>query len=442
MKKIILFGAFALVLVPILKAQSASPPYDMGHREAYAVFTDAVRNGDHEMALKFGEWMLVAKPKEIENHNTFSLARQFDRLIRIYSDLAEDEKDPSEKTRYLQKALDVYELTFETFSEEEIDYFQWYHRKGRFYQDNRRYLTGGLQHAFKNYEKAYSIDPGRFAKLGDGYFAQILLRNYASTGQKDKAFSMIENIEAYANESLKSVIQETRNKLFDSPEERIVFLESRLEEPENVEDLKDILEQLTSLYETTGQRDKSAETVLKLYNLNPDYENTRKAADVYMSRGDYRTALDFLHEILTKNPPKAERKKTTLEIAETYQLLGNLRSAREYVNKAIELDSAWGSAYIRKAAIYASAITRCTEGRTLERDDRTVYWLVLDYLEKAKETDPSLQSLANRRIQSFTPVLPSPEDKFFRGWEEGDRLKIDGSIGECYGWINEMVTVR
>jgi hypothetical protein len=39
--------------------------------------------------------------------------------------------------------------------------------------------------------------------------------------------------------------------------------------------------------------------------------------------------------------------------------------------------------YLRIARIYAAAISQCTQGRQIERDDRTVYWLVLDYLDRA-----------------------------------------------------------
>ncbi|MEX0647021.1 MAG: hypothetical protein WD139_04520 [Balneolaceae bacterium] len=440
MKRLIIFICFLGGFSSLIFAQSA-PPYDMSHREAYAVFSDAVRNGDHEMALKFGKWMLEAKPRELEGHQSFSLDRQFDRLIRVYTEMAEDARDPSEKTAHLQKALDIFDLTFETFTKDEIDYFQWNYRKGRFYQDHRRNLNDGMQKALEYYEIIFEMDPERFTKMADGYFAQILMTNYASNGQKDKAFAMIEEVEDYAPELLRIVIHETREKLFDSPEERIVFLESQLKDAEGGEE-EALLIQLSELYEETGQREKSAETAEKLYDLNPDYENTRKVTDIYLSRGDYRTALGFLQEMLSKTPSEKEQKETTLEIAETYQLLGNLRSAREYARLAIQMDRDWGDSYIRMAAIYASAINYCTEGRILGRDDRTVYWLVLDYLEKAKESDPSLQSVANRRIQSFTPVLPSSEDKFFRGWEDGDNLQIDSSVGECYAWIDETVTVR
>ena len=440
MKSLILFISFFIGFSTAAFAQS-EPPYDMGHREAYAVFSDAIKNNDYEMAVKFGVWMLEAKPKELEGHSSFSLDRQFERLINVYGSMAGNEKDPVQKKKYLQKALDIYDLAFETFSDDEIDTFRWNYKKGRFYQDHRKDIDGGLQKAFELYEKTYQMDPQRFTEMGEGYFAQLLLTHYTSVGEKAKALSMIDEIGGEAPAGLQEVIAKTKDVFYNSPEEKTMLLESRLTDADSDEREK-LLARLIDLYHETGQNEKSFETALELYKMNPDYRNTRIIADVHLSRGDYRNALDYLQQLPDKSPSNEERKEATLEIAETYQLLGNLRSAREYAREAIQMDREWGASYIRMAAIYASAVTECTEGRKLDRNDRTVYWLVLDYLEKAKETDPSVQTAADRRINSFIPVLPNSEDKFFRGWEEGDNLRINGEIRQCYAWIDETVTVR
>ena len=78
----------------------------------------------------------------------------------------------------------------------------------------------------------------------------------------------------------------------------------------------------------------------------------------------------------------------------------------------------------------------------MEAEDRTVYWVVLDYLDRARSVDSSTSSTVNRLYRTYEPVMPTTEMKFFRGWEAGDSFQIDSSLRECYGWIGESTTVR
>ncbi|MEX2573290.1 MAG: hypothetical protein WD317_03295, partial [Balneolaceae bacterium] len=163
---------------------------------------------------------------------------------------------------------------------------------------------------------------------------------------------------------------------------------------------------------------------------------------IALKNAEYEEALDYLTEAVELSPNDSQRKQLLVEISETYQNIDRIQSAREYARRAINLDENYGQAYLRMASVYASAISECTSGRSIERNDRTVYWLVLDYLERAIEADPSVRSRANQRIESYRPVMPTSEDKFFSGWEAGESFTIDSSVGECYGWINETTTVR
>ena len=417
----------------------AEPPYGMSELEAYSVFHDAYRSGDYELAVTFGEWMLEAKPRQIQGHGGFNLVRQFERFITIYTEKAQEESDPSAKSRLFEQALGVFDLAAETFDEDEIDQFQWTYRKGRFYQENHSDLDGGIQNAYEYYERAYEMDPQRFAETSDGYYARVLLSRYVSQGERDKALAFIETVEGHAGSSLSQEIEEARNELFQDPEERIGFLEERLDD---AEDREAALSELATLYDQVGDRDRAREIAEELYELNPNFENTRKLADLALSNAEYGQAVEYLREALELSPDESGRKNVALEISEAYQNLGELQSSREYARRAIDLDSSFGDAYMQIASIYAAVISRCTSGRSIDRDDRTVYWLVVDYLEQAKEADSSVTNRANRQIESYRPVMPSSEDKFFRGWEDGESFHIGGEIRECYAWIDETTTVR
>lgn len=438
MKQLILTISFLVGLSSLAYGQS-EPPYGMSQLEAYSLFYENYRTGDYEMALTFGQWMLEAKPREIQGHRSFTLDRQFERMINVYAGLAEEESDPTEKTALLEQALGIFDLAAETFDEGEIDHFRWTYRQGLFYQEHHSDLEEGIEKAYEYYERAYEMDKQRFAEMDDGYYARILLDGYVSNGEREKALAMIDEIEEYAGPSLTETIEASRNELYQDPDERIAFLEERLDERE---DREEALIELADLYEQVDDSEKARATAEELYEINPNFENTRKLADAALSNAEYETAIRYLEEAMEKSSDNDQEKRIALEISEAYQNIDNLRQARTYARRAIDLDENFGDAYLKMADIYASVISECTSGRRMERDDRTVYWLVLDYLDRAKEVDSSTTSAANRRIESYQAVMPGTEDKFFRGWEVGDSFTIDGSIGSCYEWINETTTVR
>jgi tetratricopeptide (TPR) repeat protein len=161
-----------------------------------------------------------------------------------------------------------------------------------------------------------------------------------------------------------------------------------------------------------------------------------------LENANYRQAGNYLKEAAEKAPDNTTKRDITIQIAETYLNMSNFQQARRYARQASELDSSWGQPFIQIASIYAGTISNCSRSRTIDRDDRRVYWLVLDYLDRARSVDSSLSNEVQRLYKSYEPVLPSDEDKFFRGWEAGDQITIDGSQYECYSWINETTTVR
>src|SRR5690625_6026325 len=94
MKKYYLTLAFIFIAGSQAVSQS-EPPYGMSEINAYSIFYENYRTGDYEMALQYGKWMLEAKPESIQGVNRFNLPRQFERMIRVYTELSKQVSDPS-----------------------------------------------------------------------------------------------------------------------------------------------------------------------------------------------------------------------------------------------------------------------------------------------------------------------------------------------------------
>lgn len=438
MKKYI--AVFAIMFAVTSNAYSQEgPPYGMSELQAYSIFYENYRTGSYDMALQFGKWMLEAQPRSIEGANRFSLPRQYERMINVYTELSKQESDPSISTAYLDTVQIIYDEAFEIFSEDEIDYYTWHFNKGRFYQENQSNISNGMDKAYEEYEKAYELDPERLAQAGDGYYINILLSNYVSQGERDKALAMIEEIEQFAGNSLMNQINEIRDGLFSDPEERIEFLEGRL--ADNPNDLA-LLKEIAELYEDQDNREKAIEYARRIFDAEQNFENAERLAEYAQSAGENSQALNYWQRALDLAESNSQRKTAIMQLADINQNEGNLQEARRLARRGLQLDRNWGEAYIKIADIYAAAIRQCTSGRPMERDDRSVYWLVLDYLDRAKNADSSVASTVQRQYRTYEPVTPTSEDKFFRGWETGDEIQIGSNISDCYAWINETTTVR
>lgn len=415
------------------------PPYGMSELQAYSIFYENYRTGSYDMALQFGKWMLEAKPRSIEGANRFSLPRQYERMINVYTELSKQESDPSISSAYLDTVEIIYDEAFEIFSEDEIDHYTWHFNKGRFYQENQSNISDGMEKAYQEYESAYELDPERLTQAGDGYYINILLSNYVSNGEREKALEVIDEVEELAGSSLQDQIDEIRDGLFSEPEERIEFLEGRLEE--NPGDIT-LLKEIADLYEGEENREKAIEYAQRVLDQEETFENAERLAEYALSDGENRQALTFLEQALDLAESNSQRKSVLMDLVDVHQNLKNFETARRYARQGIQLDSNWGEPYIKIAGIYASAISDCTSGRQMDRDDRSVYWLVLDYLDRARDTDSSVANTVQRQYRTYEPVTPSSEDKFFRGWEPGDEIQIGSNISDCYAWIDETTTVR
>jgi tetratricopeptide (TPR) repeat protein len=391
------------------------------------------------MARQFGRWMIENKPRTIEGANRFSLPTQFERMITVYAELSKQATDPSIASAYTDTALTIYADAFETFTEEEIDLYEWHLNRGRFYQEYQDNIDDGLGKAYAEYETAFELNPEKLAQAADGYYIQILLSNYVNNEERDKALAMIDTVEPMASPALLDHINQIQNDLFSDPVERVGFLESQLESnPEDTE----IMSELVDLYEETDQRQQAIDLAQRLYEIEQSFESAQQLADFASADGRNQDAIRYLNEATELTDDTEVKRDLRLKIAEIHQNEGNLQAARQAARQASQLDSNSGQPYIQIATIYATAIRNCTSGRQMDRNDRTVYWLVLDYLDRARSVDSSTSSTVNRLYNTYEPVMPTAEDKFFQGWEAGDSFQINSSLRECYGWINESTTVR
>lgn len=431
----------AIILMALLLGTSSlgwsQGPYGLPADATWSIFNENFRNNDFEGALPFGRWLIFNQPKTLEGYPQYRGDRNFDRMIKVYEHMAEKQTDPSLKSAYLDSVLYLYDQAIETFNEDEIDYFSWKRNRARFLQTYSDNIESAGDKAVAVYEELFEENTQRFVEEADGWYVNYLARSYMGS-DREKTIEIMQKAEPYANQALLDNFNQIRDELFKNPDERIVYLEERL--ASNPDDLE-LMNELMDLYERTDNSGKLSETATKLYNANPSYQNVMRMADVAKSNAEYQDAIRYYREAIEKTDDNENLKRANIEIASNYLNLGDHQRARDFARRASQIDPNWGEPYIKIAETYGQAITACAGG-TLERTDKVVYWLVLDYLDKARSADRSYANTVTSMYRSYQPVTPTVEEKFYQGWSVGDRITVDASLKQCYGWIGETTTVR
>lgn len=440
MKKLTLTLGLILLSTGWSAAQAqVSPPQGMSEIEAYSIYLENYRNDQFKSTIEFGSWIWKGMPRTIEGYTNFSLETNLRRLINAYTGLAEQNEDPTLKEAYVDTAAMIYRKVFEEMKEDEVDLFRWHLDYGRFLVNNEEYLDDTQTRAAEHFRQAMELDREKLIGMSDGYYIKFIVQQMVAQEQEEEVIALMKELEPQVSQSTADFFNKQREKLFDTPEERIAYIKEQLsEEPENL----DLLRELRSIYERQDNLEEVRRINRKLYELNPTFENIREMAELARSNANYKEAVEYLTEAMEKAPDDQARYDIAMQLSQTYLNMENLRQARSYARQAAELDPNAGEPYMRIGSIYARAVSNCTSGREMTREDRAVYWLVMDYFRRAKNVESSLANRANNQISRYTGVAPTRQDVFYEeGWGVGETIRIDGSLNECYSWINERTTI-
>lgn len=212
----------------------------------------------------------------------------------------------------------------------------------------------------------------------------------------------------------------------------IALYEPQFEEiSQNVDELKKMLRILERRDCTDSQL--FAKATDKLYDLDPSAEAAFNRARLFVKRNQFDRAKEYYNNAIAAETDKELLAKYYYELGLfTFAKDHDFQKSRNLARKAIENDPNAGRAYILLGDIYAQYSKHYGETNI---EHLSLYWLAVDYYQKAKRVDPEVFAQANEKINIYKQYYPNKEDLFFEGFTEGQSYKI-GS------WINETTTVR
>jgi tetratricopeptide (TPR) repeat protein len=193
-----------------------------------------------------------------------------------------------------------------------------------------------------------------------------------------------------------------------------------------------MLKKVLSLLTETGCRDSELyfKAATNLYRCEPNAASASQLAEMNVARKNYNEAEKYYTEAIELETDHIVKSGLLTKLATLELTSDSKQAARDFAKAAYSLDPTNGYALFIIAEAYAGARI----GETFE--NQTVYWVVVDYLVRAKNADPGLKEQVEERIAIYSRLFPTKEEAFFRSLVE------EGAPYQVGGWVNESTTIR
>lgn len=193
-----------------------------------------------------------------------------------------------------------------------------------------------------------------------------------------------------------------------------------------------MLRKVITLLTETGCRESELyyKASTNLYRAFPSASSAAQLAEMNLARKKYNEAEKYYTEAIELETDNLVKSGLLTKLATLELTSDSKQAARDFAKAAYSLDPTNGNALFIIAEAYAG--TRIGEAF----ENQTVYWVVVDYLIRARNTDPTLKEQVDERIAIYSRLFPTKEEAFFRSLVE------EGAPYQVGGWINESTTIR
>lgn len=202
--------------------------------------------------------------------------------------------------------------------------------------------------------------------------------------------------------------------------------------PQDVELAKNIV-RMMGITEGCTDNDLFLNAITLMHTSEPSYVSAYNLYKLNSSRGDIDAAIRYMEEAIAyEESDVATDANYNYELAAFCFKNGNNAKAYAAAQKAAELDPALsGRAYMLIGTIWGNTV--CS-GNDIEQ--RSKYWVAVDYMTKAKNADPALTEDANNMIRQYAAYYPQTAEAFMYDVTDGQSYTVS-----C-GGMRATTTVR
>lgn len=202
--------------------------------------------------------------------------------------------------------------------------------------------------------------------------------------------------------------------------------------PDDVDLATNIVKMMSST-EDCIDNDLYLAAVTSMHRNSPSAQSAYFLYRLHSSRGNKADAVKYMEETLASSDLDVSTLAGYNYEFATYCVKNSMPSKGfAAAQKALELDSSYaGKSYFLMGTIWGS--TTCG-GDEIAR--RSPYWVACDYMQKARNADPSLSEECGRMIGQYSIYFPKREDAFMYDLTDGQSYTVS-----C-GGMRAVTTVR
>lgn len=203
-------------------------------------------------------------------------------------------------------------------------------------------------------------------------------------------------------------------------------------DPDNVALITSIVK-LMSGAEDCLDNDLYLRAVTSLHKNAPSYNSAYFLYKLHSSRGNTSEAVAYLQEAID-NPESGDEQDAQFNYEMANYCLKNGMRGKSF--SAAQTAAQLGYGFTGKAYFLIGTLWGSTPCGGNEVTSRARYWVAVDYLQKAKNVDPSLEADANKLIGSYASYYPQAAEAFMYDLAAGQSYTVS-----C-GGMTATTTVR
>ncbi len=345
------------------------------------------------------------------------------------------------REKYIDTLVMVYEQRIKYFGEKgEV--------LGRKAVDLYKLRPNAIEDIYTTFKESVDLEGNKTSYVVLIYYfrsaIKYVLEGFASKSLIVETYALVSDIIDY---NLKNTPK--KQKLFESARDDVDknfdpfatcegLIEIYSEDIEQYPDDVDVLTTITTMLDRyeCNESDLFFTATEKLHALKPTGESAYLMGVMNFKKENYVPAAEYLKESLELIADQKKQADIFLILTEIYKRQKQYSTARNYAYKVLELRPKEGNAYILIGDMYAESAPNCYDDASKkELQAKAPYWAAVDKYYNAKQIDPSVSELADKRIATYSRYFPDEKTLFFYTLEKGDSYTVG-----C--WINETTKVR
>ena len=364
--------------------------------------------------------------------------------IKFYELKIKESKDAKEQQNLIDSMLAVYDARIEHFGQEG-------YVLGKKGVDMYKYRSNEPLKAFKVLQKAVSLtmektQPG----VLDIYYRTMFEAFKKEEVSKEDLLTEYLTVAEYLNTGMNNAKEQYKTyyqKALDNVNEFFILVaacediagiaKKQFEEnPDDLETLKKLNKILTKRECTDSEI--YLKIARKMNEAEPSHEASYAIALALLKKNQYGETLKYAKQALELLGEGPEQEDYLLAAASAAIGLGQQATTASYARKAAQINPQSGRAYLLIGDAIATSANSCGDN---EFTRAAVYWLAVDYYQKARNADESVAGVANSKISAYRARFPDKKMLFQYGqMDSGGNVKKEPMQIGC--WINESVIPR